>query len=766
MKLLSDQTDLVETLDFIKFQTDKTNKQFIQFENHMNEGFQKVIQLILTQQNQNENILAQIQKIQFNQKIIQNELQKSNFESINVNSRTSFGINHQISKNKSQNLFSNQNQLKKKISSNNENHMKKNDQFFYQSRSEISLLRDEFENKIDLNFQPFKRVNDSNSFDPNLLKMKDEFETPKNMIKDKMHPPKIKSRSSLIFKNKSNRNNFVHQHKRRKRTQKIKENKKNAMLSKLGQIEFIFNDIDSHQNQSINKNNQSHFLDEISRSISLTSQISDKPSNPNKNTIFLISSHNKSVTNSQTNQKQSITSINKKKVPSLHFDSSMYESDKLNNKKQSIANSVSSNKTVHKDSSKKMIFQRSLNGPRSIPPLEDVSLFSINKTHVDLSINNHEFDFMGSRKNDMNLHSKSFQSKFRDNLKALKFDESSYDLSCDYNMKRKKESSLVEKNTQFNMTPNLVNKKKPVFPNLSYHLVSKKMEDEINSKKQNFKLQFQHLDHINIHPDSYNLSSLSNRFQSFEPDLVNEKNQDVYNCSIGYDNGDIMSSFNDKKPINKFNASKKGPLREFKYSMEQHKQSMESDDHSQNKLNHKFSKLNNEFDMNVLDQLDFREDSNLNTNSNINTMNELSTIDDFSHRDVLQELRSKLDAAHYSLFDSKFDSKFKELEQKMDEFNALEKDIHYVYQQSLSNSTFSISEIKKNLKKRNKIISIEKISPSITTKLYELLEDTRTRDLSDGLKQLMQNPSGFNSFLIKVKQKLSENSDHFTQLFN
>jgi hypothetical protein len=296
--------------------------------------------------------------------------------------------------------------------------------------------------------------------------------------------------------------------------------------------------------------------------------------------------------------------------------------------------------------------------------------------------------------------------------------------------------------------------------------VSKKVEQEIGNKKQDFKQQFQHLSQVKMNPDLYNLPLLSNKFEPNKPNMGDQNSQEIYNSSITYHKGDFMSSFNEPKPMSRFNAHKRGPLREFQYSMEQHQGSIESEDYSQTKFNSNFAKLNNDFAMNVLDQLDFKENSNLEPITKINIENEHSIMDDFSHRDVLEELKSKLDAAHYSLFDSKFDSKFKELQQKMDEFNSLEKDIFSVYQQSLSDSSFSISEIKKILKKRNKIISIEKISSSTTNKLYELLQDTRTKDLSDGLKQLMQNPSGFNSFLIKVKQKLSENSEHFTQLFN
>ena len=179
-----------------------------------------------------------------------------------------------------------------------------------------------------------------------------------------------------------------------------------------------------------------------------------------------------------------------------------------------------------------------------------------------------------------------------------------------------------------------------------------------------------------------------------------------------------------------------------------------------------------QFNMSLLEQLDFKEDY---VNESIST----NVVPQSNHLEVesdqlvheksrfektLKELKTQLDAAHYQMFDSKFDTKFEELTRKLREYCLLDSDVHRVDLILKNNNQMDhIEELEHILKRRN--IRTDPRSVLWNEKVGRVCQSMQTLSFEESLHKLMADPSGFNSFLILVKKRLSEQEILFQNSF-
>lgn len=134
---------------------------------------------------------------------------------------------------------------------------------------------------------------------------------------------------------------------------------------------------------------------------------------------------------------------------------------------------------------------------------------------------------------------------------------------------------------------------------------------------------------------------------------------------------------------------------------------------------------------------------------------------------ILRELKTQLDAAHYKMFDAKFDVKFEELTRKLKEYCSLERDI------KLTESILREGKGQWRVEDQEKLQKIFtrrdiQIGPGKlewTERLGKVCEGLQTQQFEESLRKLMRDPSGFNSFLILVKKRLSEQQVLFQNSF-
>lgn len=134
---------------------------------------------------------------------------------------------------------------------------------------------------------------------------------------------------------------------------------------------------------------------------------------------------------------------------------------------------------------------------------------------------------------------------------------------------------------------------------------------------------------------------------------------------------------------------------------------------------------------------------------------------------ILKELKTQLDAAHYKMFDAKFDVKFEELTRKLKEYCFLERDINFT-ESILRKKSDSLGEkdkekLRKIFRKRNIRVDLGKLE--WTERLGQVCASLQTSCFEDSLRKLMRDPSGFNSFLILVKKRLLEQEILFQNSF-
>ena len=129
---------------------------------------------------------------------------------------------------------------------------------------------------------------------------------------------------------------------------------------------------------------------------------------------------------------------------------------------------------------------------------------------------------------------------------------------------------------------------------------------------------------------------------------------------------------------------------------------------------------------------------------------------------TLKELKTQLDAAHYQMFDSKFDSKFEELTRKLREYWLLDRDVGRIEAILKSGDVSKREELDRILLKRK----VESNHPEEwNEQLREVKMTMNTGLFEDALRKLMRDPSGFNSFLILVKKRLVEQETLFKNSF-
>jgi hypothetical protein len=190
-----------------------------------------------------------------------------------------------------------------------------------------------------------------------------------------------------------------------------------------------------------------------------------------------------------------------------------------------------------------------------------------------------------------------------------------------------------------------------------------------------------------------------------------------------------------------------------------------------------------QFNMSLLEQLDFKDDyvnksisTNMGylTNANSSTLQQKNPcvekkseeleFENNRFENILKELKTQLDAAHYQMFDSKFDTKFQELTRKLHEYCLLDSDVHRVDSILKENNRNPYQEELQNILSRRKIM-IDSSCVMWTEKLEKVCQGMQTKSFEESLRKLMRDPSGFNSFLILVKKRLSEQEILFQNSF-
>ena len=189
-----------------------------------------------------------------------------------------------------------------------------------------------------------------------------------------------------------------------------------------------------------------------------------------------------------------------------------------------------------------------------------------------------------------------------------------------------------------------------------------------------------------------------------------------------------------------------------------------------------------QFNMSLLEQLDFKDETNewgipesnhkigplpdLNSNLLQETPSHELTLENEGFELTLKELKTQLDAAHYKMFDSKFDTKFEELTRKLREYWVLDRDVNKVQTLVGEGKPLTLAEqqtLNKIFQKRR--ISVNLASLTWSEKLGKMGTVMETEKFEESLRKLMRDPSGFNSFLILVKKRLSEHQILFQNSF-
>jgi hypothetical protein len=171
-----------------------------------------------------------------------------------------------------------------------------------------------------------------------------------------------------------------------------------------------------------------------------------------------------------------------------------------------------------------------------------------------------------------------------------------------------------------------------------------------------------------------------------------------------------------------------------------------------------------QFNMSLLEQLDFGGDyvneSVVQPRSHLMIESDKG-FEDNRFENTLKELKTQLDAAHYQMFDPKFDRKFKELTRKLKEYCELDLDVNRVDYILRNKKEDHKEELGNILKRRG--VTTQPIK--WTEKLGQVCGSMQTDSFEDSLRKLMTDPSGFNSFLILVKKRLSEQEILFQNSF-
>ena len=499
----------VDSLDFIKFQTQEINHRFKALETFLESSFHQVFSLLNSQQIRVDSIANEVLNVKKESRVmaehvkglfIKKELDTQLF-------RTPNPVRQNLPKNG--NYFSNNFQLNKPLNqikakellmiknldfAENKEDLKEERSL---SLSASSLLKQEFGNGLQISFEPLKKqINRSSvggtpsqkkSLNSRRFESLKRFETPQGRkemrenlrCRGMAQPPKIRSRPSLISKNKKNDYSSLNKLKKRNKTLRAKNNI-HLLANKLGKIRFGSDDLMSNNGESFQ--DQSHFLDKMSGNLSIRSELSQNKQIPrsfkqeiqalNKksdNLIFnapicqMIQENNPKSnlgTSLQDSEKQQLVWNNNSNsrpsrvtVPSLHLESSVENSQLLLRSEKGNCSMVS-DRTIQKDSLNKKKYQQSFNimevrSPSSLGPT-NFSVFSVNKTQADLSSKNipnlpplqvdvHDQKLLRQVQPRLNAHNRSNllirdpnladyshssinHSKLQRNLNAIKFD--------------------------------------------------------------------------------------------------------------------------------------------------------------------------------------------------------------------------------------------------------------------------------------------------------------------------------------------------------
>lgn len=185
-----------------------------------------------------------------------------------------------------------------------------------------------------------------------------------------------------------------------------------------------------------------------------------------------------------------------------------------------------------------------------------------------------------------------------------------------------------------------------------------------------------------------------------------------------------------------------------------------------------------QFNMSLLEQLDFKEDLPKEGAFAVEPGREFQRprelfVEEMANQDLilenegfeetLRELKTQLDAAHYQMFDSKFEAKFLELTRKLREYWVLNRDLETIRGILGGGPAVDRGRLGRILAKRG--VRADAAEVGWNEGLQKTFESMQTESFEESLRKLMRDPSGFNSFLILVKRRLSEQETLFQNSF-